>query len=166
MGGNPPQVPLPPSDLAGGVPNRGYPTSGTPPVRPGRVGVPRRGGGGYPISSSTWYAAVGMPLAFTQEDFLVLYCFYSFFKSYNFNNSVEKYVWFDVDLQAKIECGNFCKHNQLFFVNAVCIVDYYSIMWLMCEPITFREWLFTQRKLWRMPRRPLGRVTRKIMQRL
>ena len=43
----------PPSDLA-----RGYPTMGTPPVQDNRW--------------STWYAAVGMPLAFTREDFLVL----------------------------------------------------------------------------------------------
>ena len=52
-----------------GVPNGGYPTLGTPLVRPGR-------GGGVPhlIQDNrwiTWYAAVGMPLAFTQEDVLV-----------------------------------------------------------------------------------------------
>ena len=59
-----PTLGTPPSDLARGVPHLGY-----SPVRPG-WGVPRRGGG-YPISSSTWYAAVGMSLAFTQENFLV-----------------------------------------------------------------------------------------------
>ena len=48
MGGIPPWV-SPLSDLAGGVPLPGV----------------------YPTSSSTWYAAVGMPLAFRQEDFLV-----------------------------------------------------------------------------------------------
>ena len=54
-----------PSDLAGGVPRWGVPQVPPPPARPGR--------GGYPISISTWYAAVSMPLAFTQEDFLVGY---------------------------------------------------------------------------------------------
>ena len=37
-------------------------------------GGPQRGGGGTPLSS-TWYAAVGVPLAFTQEDFLVFVIF-------------------------------------------------------------------------------------------
>ena len=44
-------------------------TGGVPPV-PGQD----RGAGGYPIQNSiacTCYAAGGMPLAFTQEDFLV-----------------------------------------------------------------------------------------------
>ena len=75
------------SDLA-----RGYPTSGTP--RQTWQGVPLPGGyptldtppppsdlimrvalpgGGVPhLEWSTWYAAVGMPFAFTQEDFLVI----------------------------------------------------------------------------------------------
>ena len=48
-GGTPPWVPL--SDLAGGYPKGGYPTLDN--------------------RWSTWYAAVGMPLAFTQEDFHV-----------------------------------------------------------------------------------------------
>ena len=76
-----------------GVPHRGYPhwtwpgvsqwrvptwpegylTEGTPPrVPPHRTGLGGTSTGGYPISGSTWYAAVSMPLAFTQEDFLVL----------------------------------------------------------------------------------------------
>ena len=79
-GGTPPEVPhlgYPLSDLAGGYLNwrgtlmGGYPTSATPPVRLGWVGYPD---GGYPTSDnrwSTWYAAVGMPLAFTKEDFLI-----------------------------------------------------------------------------------------------
>ena len=60
-------------------PGRGYPCRGPPHLRytphqtlPG--GIPPAGGG-YPTSGnrwSTWYAAVGMPLVFTQEDFLVL----------------------------------------------------------------------------------------------
>ena len=49
-----------------GVPPRVTPP---PPIGPGQGGYPD---GGYPTLSSTWYAAVGMPLAFTQEDFLVL----------------------------------------------------------------------------------------------
>ena len=89
----------PPSDLVrGGVyPTGGYPDVGTPTggtlmglpcqgvpqweyprypstIRPG-WGYPNRGvpwWGGTP-PSGTWYAAVGMPLAFTQEDFLVGY---------------------------------------------------------------------------------------------
>ena len=52
----------PPSDLVGGVPSAGgYPTSGPPPHQTWL--------GGYPTSGnrwSTWYATVGMPLAFTQ----------------------------------------------------------------------------------------------------
>ena len=47
----------------GGTPPRVTPH---PPVGPGR-GVPHLG--------RTWYAAVGMPLAFRQEDFLVSCCF-------------------------------------------------------------------------------------------
>ena len=43
-----PHLRYPPSDLAGGTPAGGYPTSGN--------------------RWSTWYAAVSMPLAFTQED--------------------------------------------------------------------------------------------------
>ena len=87
LGGTPPRVLL--SDLAWGqypyqgVPHLRYPSHQTwlgvplsggtppwvPPIRPGQ-------GGGYPTSGnrwSTWYAVVGMPLAFTQEDFLVEY---------------------------------------------------------------------------------------------
>ena len=52
----------------GGVPSsRGY--------TPSRQGYPRQG---YPRQDnrwSTWYAAVGMPLEFRQEDFLVCQCF-------------------------------------------------------------------------------------------
>ena len=51
-----------------GYPNQGVPHLRYPPSDLAR-GVPRQGGGTPP--SSTWYAAVGMPLAFTQEDFLV-----------------------------------------------------------------------------------------------
>ena len=52
-----PHLRYPPSDLAGGYPvGRGYPTSGS--------------------RWSTLYAVVGMPLAFTQEDFLVHSYFY------------------------------------------------------------------------------------------
>ena len=61
-GGTPPQVP------PGRTPTGGYPTSGTP-------------------LSSTWYAAVGMPLAFTQEDFLV-YHGYGSFNEMLFDNQV------------------------------------------------------------------------------
>ena len=74
------------SDLAGGYPDGGTPPrvtplldlagGGTPPqVHPCQTwpggGYPNRGGG-VPHLGSTWYATVGMPLAFTQEDFLVL----------------------------------------------------------------------------------------------
>ena len=58
-----------------GVPQVGGTPPQVPPVRPG-WGVPWLGG--VPIWSSTWYAAVGMPLAFTQEDFLVNVCFWSY----------------------------------------------------------------------------------------
>ena len=56
-----------------GVPQLGgYPTSGTPQSDlASEGGYPSAGGGTPP--SSTWYAAVSMPLAFTQEDFLVLF---------------------------------------------------------------------------------------------
>ena len=64
----------PPSDLAGGYPDGGYPTSGTP-LSNLVGGYPN---GGVPTSGSTWYAAVGMPLAFTQEDFLVILLFLAF----------------------------------------------------------------------------------------
>ena len=54
-----------------GVPPR--PEMGYPP-EPG-MGYPPRPGMGYPPSiASTCYAAGGMPLAFTQEDFLVFFC--------------------------------------------------------------------------------------------
>ena len=78
-----------PSQVQVGGTLMGYPTSGTLPVRPSRGvpwwGVPHlrypppsdlaRSEGGIPQQggtppSSTWYATVGMPLAFTQEDFL------------------------------------------------------------------------------------------------
>ena len=67
----------PPSDLAGGstppqVPPPVRPWITPPHVRPGR-GVPRQGD---TPPSSTWYAAIGMPLAFTQEDFLVVCWFH------------------------------------------------------------------------------------------
>ena len=91
--GTPPQV-LPPHQTWPGVPHLGYPPSQTwpgvpdlrypPPNRPGRgypcwgephlAPVRPGGGGGVPTLVnrwSTWYAAVGMPLAFTQEDFPV-----------------------------------------------------------------------------------------------
>ena len=58
-GGYPPQYP---HQTWLGVPHLRY-----PPVRPGR-------GGGIPEADNrwgTWYGAVGMPLAFTQEDFFV-----------------------------------------------------------------------------------------------
>ena len=48
-----------------GVPHLRYP----PPSDLAQVGTPM---GGDTPPSSTWYAAVGMPLAFTQEDFLVI----------------------------------------------------------------------------------------------
>ena len=51
-----------------GVPWWGVPPSGTSPVRPGWGGTPT-GWGRVPHLGSTWYAAVSMPLAFTQEDF-------------------------------------------------------------------------------------------------
>ena len=63
----------------GGTPQQGW---GTPLARSDRGGVPEVGylppppaGVPPPVQDnrwSTWYAAVGMPLAFTQEDFLVL----------------------------------------------------------------------------------------------
>ena len=62
-----PHLGYPPSDLARWVPHQGVAHLGYPPIGPGR-GTPM---GGYPTSGRTWYAAVGMPLAFTQEDFLV-----------------------------------------------------------------------------------------------
>ena len=99
--GTPSQVwmggyPIP--DLDGGYPSQvwmgGYPIPGQygypPPPRPGLDGVPPWPGldgvpphhdwMGYPptirqsIIVSTCYAAGSMPLAFTQEDFLVKYC--------------------------------------------------------------------------------------------
>ena len=53
----------------GGSPARGSPTLGTPPLDLARGGTPA--GRGYP-RWSTWYGAIGMPLAFTQEDLLVV----------------------------------------------------------------------------------------------
>ena len=74
MGGVP-HIRYPPSwTWQGGTPVGGTPTSGTPrPTCPGG-GCPN-GGRGVPHliqdnRCSTWYAAVGMPLAFTQGDFL------------------------------------------------------------------------------------------------
>ena len=86
--------------MSGGVPH----VWGVPHLRSREVphlgGVPHFGGGspcpggylmsdgGDPISASsiaqsriasTCYAAGGVPLAFTQEDFLVLFCFVGFF---------------------------------------------------------------------------------------
>ena len=49
---------------AGGYP--GYPLAGYPGYPPCRIPP------GQESTRSTWYAAVGMPLAFTQEDFLVM----------------------------------------------------------------------------------------------
>ena len=66
-GGTPSWVTPPPRQTWPG----GYPTLGTPP----RLNLAE---GGYPTSGnrwSTWHAAVGMPLAFTQEDFLVTLIF-------------------------------------------------------------------------------------------
>ena len=96
-GGTPPWVPpiepgwgphlgYPPSDLGGGG---GTLLGGTPPRVPPHqtwpvgphlryppIGLGRgRGGGGYPTTGNRWrtsHAAVVMPLAFTQEDFLVV----------------------------------------------------------------------------------------------
>ena len=75
-----PHLGYPLSDLAGGVPHsyQGVPQpglmGGTPTgVLPAREWVPPPSRG-TPLQDnrwSTWYAAVGMPLAFTQEDFLV-----------------------------------------------------------------------------------------------
>ena len=64
-----PHLRYPPSDLAGGYPDRGTPPQ-VPPQSDLAGGYPT---GGTPLSS-TWYTAVGMPLAFTQEDFLVQLC--------------------------------------------------------------------------------------------
>ena len=71
--------------LGGGYPGQ-VGRGGVTPARSSWVeGVPLPGGtlpqvppwqtwpGGYPTSGSNWYAAVGTPLAFTQEDFLVNY---------------------------------------------------------------------------------------------
>ena len=69
-GVTPPRVP-PPSDLAGGYPCWVY-----PPQVP--LPLDLAGSRGYSTSGnrwSTWYATVGMPLAFTQEDFLVFVVF-------------------------------------------------------------------------------------------
>ena len=82
-----PTLGTPLSDLVRGYPRWGYPagrypTLGTPhQTWPGGVGYSPPfqvdlAGVGYPTSGSTWstrYAAVGMPLAFKQEDFLVLF---------------------------------------------------------------------------------------------
>ena len=75
--GTPPRVP---SQLGGTPAVGGTPPQVLPPIRPSRGGTPAGVGGGgcYPTTGnrwSTWYAAVGMPLAFTQEDFLVLLAF-------------------------------------------------------------------------------------------
>ena len=93
-GGTTPWV-LPPSDLAGGTPTRGTPpqvphqsgltgglspAGGIPPwVPPGQTWLGGTPMGGYPTVGNTWYAAVSMPPAFTQEDlfgifFYVRYC--------------------------------------------------------------------------------------------
>ena len=72
----------PPARSAGGVPGRGVPWQGGTQVRYPLPPHPRQvswGGGGYPAGGypgqdnigSTCYTAGGMPLAFTQEDFLV-----------------------------------------------------------------------------------------------
>ena len=75
-----------------GVPQQGGTSPCVPPIRPGwgvpylRYLPPIGPGWGYPNGGwvphliqdnrwSTWYAAVGMPLAFTQEDFLVIHSF-------------------------------------------------------------------------------------------
>ena len=69
-GGPHPEYPLPPAGgPAWGTPQQGRPCLGYPPA-----GGPHPGYPPSPIRSSiacTCYAAVGMPLAFTQEDFLV-----------------------------------------------------------------------------------------------
>ena len=75
---------VPPSQLRMGGTHDGVPPSRdwVPPARLGQGGTHN---GGTPWSQwgtppgwdsrwSTWYAAVGMPLAFTQEDFLVITC--------------------------------------------------------------------------------------------
>ena len=59
-------------------PTGGYPTLGDPP-HPSDLawGVPQWEGVSHLVQDnwwSTWYAAVGMPLAFTQEDFLLSDC--------------------------------------------------------------------------------------------
>ena len=67
QGGYPSQVQLE------GVPLTGGPHLGNP--HQTRLGGTPAGVGGYPTSAQRWstlYAAVGMPLAFTQEDFLVV----------------------------------------------------------------------------------------------
>ena len=61
----PPHQGTPPSRSAGGVPDLGTPPSGYPPRRGGDPGQDNIG--------STCYTAGGMPLAFTQEDFLIFY---------------------------------------------------------------------------------------------
>ena len=85
--GTPPQVP--PLDLAGG--DLIYPTSGTP---------CQTWPGGYPcwgvphLGWSTCYAAVGMPLAFTQEDFLVFIYFCKTEKTDTiFDLCLLKFIW-------------------------------------------------------------------------
>ena len=98
--GYPYQGGTPHQTWVGGTPAGGYPISGTPlsdlagdtlggggvlhlgypPIGPGWGGTPPsdlgRGVPLYPPSPrnrwSTWYAALGMPLAFTQEDFRIL----------------------------------------------------------------------------------------------
>ena len=82
MGGYPTSgSPHSPSDLTGRVPQWGVPHLRYPPLLDLAGGVPHLRypplscrtwpGGGVPHLGSTWYAAVGMPLAFTQEHFLV-----------------------------------------------------------------------------------------------
>ena len=69
-----PRVP-PCQTWTGGTPAGGVTPPRIPPIRPG-WGYPCQGG--YPTSGnrwSTWYTAVGMPLVFTQEDFLFLLIF-------------------------------------------------------------------------------------------
>ena len=63
----------------GGYPILGLDQGGTPGYHPGQVWIgrypPMTGWGTPPPTSiaSTWYAAGGMPLAFTQEDFLFFF---------------------------------------------------------------------------------------------
>ena len=101
-GGTPPWVPPYRTWPGGGYTDRGYPSRGVPHLRYPPLsdlagGYLDEGGGGLPRLVqdnrwSTWYAAVGMPLAFTQEDCLVFSC-YGHFSHANLYVILAQRIW-------------------------------------------------------------------------